>query len=92
MMKFDKAKSHMARPKDRGGTDCNDNSIKTTQRKHLRTGRAREKKRKKSPGRALQALPLWVRAGGPTFTRAVRARARARAKYPGLSKLAFFVV
>ena len=73
----------MAGRKDRGGTDCNDNSIKTTQRKHMRTGRAREKKRKKSPGRALQALPLWVRAGGPTFTRAVRARARARAKSLG---------
>ena len=29
--KFDKAKSHnMAGPKDRGGTDCNDNSIKIT--------------------------------------------------------------
>ena len=31
-------------------------------------------------GRASKALPFWVRAGGPTFTRAVRARARA--KYP----------
>ena len=29
--KSDKAKSHMAGPKDRGGTDCNDNSIKITE-------------------------------------------------------------
>ena len=28
--KFDKAKSHMARPKDRGDTDCNDDFIKIT--------------------------------------------------------------
>ena len=34
--KFDKAKSHMARPKDRGDTDCNDNSIKITEGKCLK--------------------------------------------------------
>ena len=31
--KFDKAKSHMAGPKDRGGTDCNDDFIKITEGK-----------------------------------------------------------
>ena len=30
-MKFDNAKSHMAGPKDRGGTDCNDDFIKITE-------------------------------------------------------------
>ena len=50
----------------------------TLGRAERQTRRARENFLTKSPGRALKALPLWVRAGGPTFTRAVRARARAR--------------
>ena len=79
MMKFDQAKSHMARPKDRGGTDCNDNSIKTTQRKHLRTGRAREKKKKKIAGEGLTGPPLMGKGRRPHVYEG-RARARARAR------------
>ena len=35
LMKFDNAKSHMREPKDRGGTDCNDDFIKITEGKSL---------------------------------------------------------
>ena len=55
---------------------------------------AARKDRAARAGRASKALPFWVRAGGPTFTRAVRARARARAraKYrPLYRKVNFFL-
>ena len=43
-----------------------------------------------APQRRIFKLSMRIRAGGPQLWRAVRARARARAKYPGISsKLAF---
>ena len=68
-------------------------AIKTTQRKHMRTGRAREKKKEKIAGEGLTGPPLMGKGRRPhVYEGRARARARARSKYPGLSKLAFFVI
>ena len=83
----------MGQLKDRGCLDCKRNSIKTAFIKTLIFQRSMHMIAKLQRARVGNLSFFFVkRAGGPTLTRAGRARARARAKYkPKHRKLDFFV-